>query len=235
MTTALITQSNYVPWRGWFAMAHVADVVVYLDDVQYTRRDWRNRNLIRSSNGIRWITIPVSTSGRYTARICDIEVADDSWQRSHLSILDHTYETFDRYHLIRDRVRDMYQQTVGCTKLSETNHMITRNLFEILGIRVDTYRSHEFPLHEDPTERIIKICLALGVSRYVTGPAAKNYLVEDRFRNHGLQVEWFDYGKLSPIRSEISVGSELSILDLLSVAGLTETQQLIRTSISDSP
>ena len=69
MATALITQSNYVPWRGWFAMAHIADVVVFLDDVQYTRRDWRNRNLIRSNSGPRWITIPVATSSRYTARI----------------------------------------------------------------------------------------------------------------------------------------------------------------------
>lgn len=229
MATALITQSNYVPWRGWFAMAHIADIVVFLDDVQYTRRDWRNRNLIRSNSGPRWITIPVATSSRYTARICDIEVADDGWQRSHLSIFDHTYESFDQYHQIREIIRSIYQQTIGYTSLSETNHQITQNLFEILDIRVDTYDSREFPTHEDPTERLVGICRALGVSNYVTGPAAKDYLVEEKFEDKGLQVSWFDYSSLMPLRSEIDFGTELSIVDLLSVAGLPEAQLLIRT------
>lgn len=213
-------------------MAHAADVVVFLDDVQYTRRDWRNRNLIRSSKGPRWITIPVRTSSRFSARICDIEVDDDAWQRSHLSILDHTYENFDQYYPIRDTVKSMYQQTIGYTKLSETNQQITQNLFEILDVRVDTHDSREFPTHEDPTERLIGICLALGASHYISGPAAKNYLVEERFEEQGLQVTWFDYGGLLPIRSEISIGTELSIVDLLSVAGSSEARLLIRTPTS---
>lgn len=213
-------------------MAHAADVVVFLDDVQYTRRDWRNRNLIRGSNGPRWITIPVRTSSQYTARICDIEVADAGWQRSHLSILDYTYENFDQYHLIRETVRNMYQQTIGYTQLSDINRQITQDLFDILDICVDTYDSREFPTHEDPTERLAGICLSLGVTHYVTGPAAKNYLVEERFKDQGLQVSWFDYGGLPPIPPEISFGTELSVVDLLSVAGLAEAQLLIQTQTS---
>lgn len=207
-------------------MARAADVVVFLDDVQYTRRDWRNRNLIRSKKGARWITIPVLTSGRYSSRICDIELASDQWVTSHLSILDQTYRDFDSYQLIRDELGFIYGQARQQRRLSDVNQTITRNLFEILDIRVEVRDSREFPTHEDPTKRLLAICTEIGATTYISGPAAKAYLREGTFEEQGLRVQWSDYESLSPLHYDLNLGVELSILDVLAVAGTTGAKVL---------
>ena len=82
-----IVQSNYIPWRGYFDLIASVDEFIVLDDVQYTRRDWRNRNRIKTPQGPQWLTIPVRVSGRYTQLICETEVEDDSWAERHWEIV----------------------------------------------------------------------------------------------------------------------------------------------------
>jgi hypothetical protein len=71
--TAVVLQSSYIPWRGYFDLIHDADVFVFYDDVQYTVNDWRNRNRIKTANGVVWLTIPVGNQN--DRRICDVALA----------------------------------------------------------------------------------------------------------------------------------------------------------------
>ena len=64
-----IIQSSYIPWKGYFDIIRGVDEFVLLDDAQYTRRDWRNRNIIKTPGGPQWLTIPVETKGRFDAPI----------------------------------------------------------------------------------------------------------------------------------------------------------------------
>jgi hypothetical protein len=86
MKKAIITQSNYIPWKGYFDSIKHVDVFVVYDDVQYTRRDWRNRNLIKTPHGLKWLTIPVDVKGKYFQKIKDTRIADRSWNLSHWGI-----------------------------------------------------------------------------------------------------------------------------------------------------
>src|SRR3954465_9010354 len=86
-----IVQSNYVPWRGYFDLIASVDEFVLLDDAQYTKRDWRNRNRIKTAQGTRWLSVPVQVSGRYTQAIYDTFVADPDWARSHWETIRQTY------------------------------------------------------------------------------------------------------------------------------------------------
>src|SRR3954447_11205084 len=74
-----IVQSNYIPWKGYFDLIRMADEFILYDDVQYTRRDWRNRNKIKTKDGTQWLTIPVEVKGRYEQRIRDVVVSDPGW------------------------------------------------------------------------------------------------------------------------------------------------------------
>lgn len=69
-----ITQSNYIPWKGFFDSIHLVDEFVLYDDMQYTRRDWRNRNLIKSPYGMQWLTIPVDVKGKYFQKINETRI-----------------------------------------------------------------------------------------------------------------------------------------------------------------
>ena len=71
-----IVQSSYIPWKGYFDLIRAADEFILLDDVQFTKRDWRSRNRIKTKDGLSWLTIPVQTSGRYQQRIMDTTIAD---------------------------------------------------------------------------------------------------------------------------------------------------------------
>ena len=64
-----IVQSNYIPWKGYFDLINLVDEFILFDDMQYTRRDWRNRNIIKTFNGLLWLTIPV---GRHRSRGLDL-------------------------------------------------------------------------------------------------------------------------------------------------------------------
>src|SRR5436190_2256503 len=86
-----IVQSNYVPWRGYFDLIASVDEFILLDDVQYTRRDWRNRNRIKTPRGTRWLTIPVQVSGRYTQLISETRVDDQDWPERHWSTVRQSY------------------------------------------------------------------------------------------------------------------------------------------------
>ena len=81
--TLLITQSNYIPWKGYFDSISMCDEVVLYDDMQYTRRDWRNRNKIKTPQGLRWLSIPVVTKGRYHQKVCETRVTDSDCARTH--------------------------------------------------------------------------------------------------------------------------------------------------------
>ena len=74
--TVAILQSNYIPWKGYFDLINRCDVFVLYDDMQYTKRDWRNRNLIKTPQGLRWLTIPVSVKGKFFQSIKDVKVSD---------------------------------------------------------------------------------------------------------------------------------------------------------------
>jgi len=81
--TVAIVQSNYIPWKGYFDLINSVDEFILYDDMQYTRRDWRNRNTIKSQHGLIWLTIPVQAKGKYLQKIKDTMVRDNKWARDH--------------------------------------------------------------------------------------------------------------------------------------------------------
>ena len=87
----LITQSNYIPWKGYFENIYKADVIVIYDDMQYTRRDWRNRNLIKTANGLKWLSVPVKVKGKYFQKINETKISDSNWATKHLNLLKQNY------------------------------------------------------------------------------------------------------------------------------------------------
>jgi hypothetical protein len=97
----VITQSNYIPWKGYFNAIDTADAFVFLDNVQYTKRDWRNRNKIKTPNGTKWLSIPVQVSGKYIQLIKDTKIADPKWVDNKVKVHyfeNHKYPKYDQLH-----------------------------------------------------------------------------------------------------------------------------------------
>ena len=227
MSSVVITQSNYIPWRGWYAMVRASDILVYLDDVQFTRRDWRNRNLIAGRSGPIWLTIPLVNSGNYHSKIHEMRCLDRGWWRSHLSKIDDTYKDARGYRVIRNEIREAFVGLDGAESLSDINSTMNRWIFSVLGIRTETRDSRDFPSSLRKSERLAAICQSVGATEYVSGPAARSYLDEAPFNDKSITVRWVDYGQLPSLSQAEAPNPELSILHHLATGG---SQEAIRLS-----
>lgn len=190
-----ISQSNYIPWKGYFDMISRVDEFVLLDDVQFTKRDWRNRNLIKTVSGTVWLTIPVITKSRYEQRICDTEIDDPDWCRRHWRAISTAYHKAPFWRWIEDRVEALYLKCADERNLSRINHAFLVELCALLNIETKISWSMDYGGTERKTERLLGICRAAGAKTYLSGPAARAYLNEASFADADMVVEWMDYGR----------------------------------------
>ena len=188
-----ISQSNYLPWKGYFDVIRSVDTFVLYDEVQYTRRDWRNRNRIKTAQGTTWLTVPVQVKGRFTDPVSSIAVSDDNWSGVHWSSIRHAYSRakwFEEYSV----PFAAYLNASPPAHLSQINRDLLEIAMAALQICTPLKWSHEFPVsHAGRSERLLEICLAAGADVYVSGPAARAYLDVSLFEDNGVAVQWFSY------------------------------------------
>lgn len=206
-------------------MVRSADVLVFLDDVQFTRRDWRNRNLILDHQNKKWITIPVENRGRDTD-ICNIRISDPQWWRSHISKLDAAYGNLDHYKILRPQIHSVLEQAGTYRYLTEVNHYLCNWLFNLLQINTAVKDSRQFPSTKTRSARLSEICSAVSAGKYISGPAAKSYLEVNQFDNQKVQVEWVDYSRLPQKQVGLFSDDGYSVVHDLAVFGVDETIRL---------
>lgn len=214
MKKVVILQSNYIPWKGYFDLIHDADTFIFYDDVQYTHRDWRNRNKIMTAQGPRWLTIP---TGNDTDRlICEVVLNDHSWQPVHWDTIRQNYRRapfFEQY-------RGMFEQVYlgqQWTSLSDLNqHLIKLISKEILGITTTFEDSRAYQLEGKRLQRILDLVKQAGATHYISGPAAKSYITEADCAGIGVELIWKDYsGYPEYPQSQLPFEHGVSVLDLI--------------------
>ena len=187
-----IIQSNYIPWKGYFDIIAQVDEFILYDDVQYTRSDWRNRNLIKTPRGLKWLTIPVKLKGRFGQRICDTEVSDSKWRQSHWSSLKQNYAAAPYFRLYAARLEDLYLNGRQ-TMLSEINRAFMELVCELLGIGTRITWSMQYATGSGRTERVVDLCKAVGGTYYLSGQSAQAYIDPQVFANNGIVLKYMDY------------------------------------------
>jgi WbqC-like protein len=185
--TVGIIQGNYIPWPGYFEFIQRCDEFIVLDDVQYTQRDWRNRNKI---SGGRWLTIPVKAPHR--ARIDEVEVSDSGWSKRHWDILRLNYRK-SPFFSTNDWIERLYRDVSGFAKLASVNLSMTREICERLEIGTPIYSSGAFGAQGTKSQRLVNLCKRLNATRYLSGPSARDYLDEEAFKKEGIEVRWMQY------------------------------------------
>lgn len=219
--TVVILQSNYIPWKGYFDLLNAADEFVLFDEVQYTRRDWRNRNKIIVDGKSKWLTIPVETKGRYHSSISSIQIADASWAAKHWATIRQAYAKAPYFDTYKEMLATTYAQASELTLLSAVNELFLQRLAEAVGIT--TRMSHSSAIErtsEAPAERLIEIATALKATRYLSGPAAKAYIDPVLFESAGLELLYADY-RGYPVYEQGTMEFEhgVSLIDLLMNVG----------------
>lgn len=223
MTTVVILQSNYIPWRGYFDLIRRADHFVFYDDVQYTKGDWRNRNRIVGPNGPHWLTIPVRTSGKFGQTIAETSVSDDRWSHQHLTSIRQMLTRGPQFAKFGLKLREWYDAAGRESSLSAINQLLIRRIMQDLNLTTELHQSDQFGASAGQTARLVQICQRLGAQRYLSGPAARNYLDETLFAEAGIAVDWMDYPQYPAYtQSDRRYDPKVSIIDCLAWLSPTE-------------
>jgi hypothetical protein len=210
-----ILQPGYLPWLGFFEQMHRSDVFVIYDDVQYDKEGWRNRNRIKTANGIQWLTVPVHVKLTEHPLIVGTKIDNTvNWRKKHLASMKQNYAKapfFKGYiHIFEHAYSKEWEYLVDLdiyfiAKLAECLGMGNKNII----------RSSTLDLKGDRIGRLINLCKLFGADTFYEGASGKNYIDENEFLSHGIKVEFQNYQH--PIYNQLygDFIPYLSVVDLL--------------------
>lgn len=204
----------------------MVDEFILYDDMQFTRRDWRNRNQIKTKDGVKWLTVPVEVKGKYFQKINETRISDKNWGREHWNTIVHSYSKAKYFKEYKDAFEEIYINTSE-ELLSKVNHKFLQTVNDILGISTKMRWSSEFRLLDEKTERLVDICKSSGATDYYSGPAAKAYMNEDLFKEANINVHYFDYSgypEYHQLHGEFT--HAVSIIDLIFNEGPDATKYM---------
>jgi hypothetical protein len=226
----VILQPSYLPWLGYFDQLYKSDVFILYDDVQYDKHGWRNRNRIKTPSGVQWLTIPVLTHGRGQPAIREIGIDNrQPWGRKHLHALRMNYAKAPAFADVFEKLAPVLEHP--WERLVDVNVAVLEALCALLGLERDVRFSSHLGIGGEKTERLIAICRALGADRYLTGNAAKDYLEEQRFVEHGIALEYHHYHHPTYRQLYGPFVPYLSIVDLL----MNHGPESLKLLVDDDP
>lgn len=229
-----VIQSCYVPWRGFFDLIGRCDQYVMFDHVQYAKRHWHNRNVIKTAAGPAWLTIPVVSKGRFEQTIDAVEIAEP-WAEKHWRAIELAYRRAPFFGGLADRVRGWYERAAKEVLLTEVNAIFLKEIAALLGLSTRIVRDTAYPAQGVKTERLLAIVRAAGADCYLSGPSAKAYFDEPLFAHAGIKVEWMSYdGYAEYPQLHGPFVPAVSVLDLLFNVG-PDAPRYLRAGASLTP
>lgn len=229
MKRIAILQSSYVPWKGYFDLIRQVDEFILYDDAQFTRRDWRNRNQIKTKDGLLWLTIPVQVKGRFTQAIKDVTISDAAWAEKHFKTIAAAYARAPYFREYRELVEDLYRGSTSA-RLSDVNRRFIDAFAQLLGVRTKITWSMDYVLPEGRVERLVALCRQAGADAYLSGPAAKDYIDPKLFTDAGIELSYIDYsGYPEYPQLHPPFTHHVSLIDLIFSVGPAAPEYLERT------
>lgn len=199
MKIALI-QGNYFPWIGYFAVINSVDLFLVYEDVQYTKNDYRNRNWIYGTDRGHedekiWLTVPVAHRNS-TQRYLETEVADQRWIKKHRNTLQQNLKAAPNWNKISDSLDEAFEKFAECRNLFEINRIALSVALSHLEIKTPIKYISKVDFHGSPSEKVAEIIKENNGRTYISGSAAKSYIVKSDFDARGIDVQWCDYSAL---------------------------------------
>lgn len=215
MKKVAVLQSNYIPWKGYFDIIHDVDEFIFYDEVQFTKNDWRNRNKIITPQGEIWLTVPCGMN-KIHRQIIEVQMKDSSWQKKHFATLQMAYHKSPYFKLYEEFLKFVYLEKTW-VYLYELNRFLIEHIAQdFLGITTKFSDSRDYQTHGAKHEKLLSLVKAAHADLYLSGPAAKDYIIAEDYERENIRLVWKDYSNYPeyPQRGE-KFNHYVSILDLL--------------------
>lgn len=227
-----ITQPTFLPWLGWFDLIDNVDTVVLLDTVQFEKRSWQQRNRMKTSQGLQFLTVPVQSSGRFEQKIKDVQIAEEFSPASILGKIKSSYSSAPYFSTVFKEIKDIFVDTYAGDKLLTLNLKLIEYFATKLNVSTPMIKASALKVAGARGEYLANICSKIGASTYVSTMGARDYLLEDftHFVHNDVSVLLYEYE--SPIYPQLHspFESKASALDLVMMVG-PDSGQVMRSGI----
>ena len=215
MTTVAIMQPTFAPWIGYLAMMDSVDLFVFLDNVQFERRSWQQRNRIKTGNGPQWLTVPVLSKGLREQHICDVRIDQSSgFATKHIQAIRHAYGTCDAYDDYADGIADIIRRRQD--RLVDLTTELIELLRTFFGVPTPSVLASSLRAEGRKAELLANICQALGAKSYLSPPGSQVYLDQTTaFRDRDIDVRYHRYDHPTYRQRFGAFESHMSSIDLL--------------------
>lgn len=213
--TLVVLQPGYLPWLGFFDQMRRSDIFVYYDDVQYDKHGWRNRNRIKSAAGEPvWLTVPVRRSGLDWPKINEVELdRTNQWARKHVGTIRQYYARAPHFSTYLPELEEMLNRP--WERLVDLDVALVELICKWIGLKRQIEFSSKLGVGGERSERLLGLCQHFSANRYLSGDSAQNYLQNDLFKSHGIEIEWQQYKHPTYSQLHGPFVPYLSIIDLI--------------------
>ncbi len=223
-------QPVYLPWIGLFHKIALADIFCVFDIVQYQRKDFNNRNKIKTSAGPIWLTVPVKSSGRLDSIITDIEIINDGWHKKHLKSIELNYKKtpyFEQYFKGLKKILETPYQY-----LTDLNFDILIYILDALNINTTIVKASDYSFRGVKSELVLDMCNQLNADTYIFGEQGKNYADVDSFNKKGISLYFQSYNHPMYTQTKGEFLPFMSVFDLLFNEGEKSRDILLSNNVT---
>ncbi|MBP1587120.1 MAG: WbqC family protein [Clostridia bacterium] len=212
-----IMQPYLFPYIGYWQLINAADVFVILDDVNYIKRGWINRNRILAPGGEQLLTLPVEHASQ-NSLICDMSFSEDKRGRDRfVNAVKRTYKGFPGSGAVENIIDGCF--AFGSSDLTD---FIRHQLFEVmayLGIGTSVVKASELRprLHGKAQEGILELCGIFGADTYVNPIGGTELYSREAFAEKGIRL-YFLKTDFEAVEARLGAKGDLSILDVIARA-----------------
>ena len=214
-----IVQSSYIPWKGYFDLIRSVDEFILLDTVQFSKGSWRNRNRIKTKDGLAWLSIPVRQKGLLLQTIADTVISDPTWATRHWQNIRGAYARAPFFERYAEPFEAAYQ-SLRSDRLSHINRALIDLVCGALGIATRITWASDYRPGDGRMQRLVDLCQQAGATEYLSGPSARGYIDETLFTEAGIDLHFADYsGYPEYAQPYPPFEHAVSVLDLLFCTG----------------
>lgn len=226
-----IMQPTFFPWAGYFSIINEVDKFIFLDDAQFSKGSWHNRNKIFSKNKTCWLTLPLKKT-KLSTSINRIEVANKNYLKNEISNqIEDAYKQHEYFSCVSEIIS--FIKSLNNNRLSDINISIIK--FLSLKLRIDQtqfIKSSDLKVNGKRTSKIINILNKVSASHYISPPSSKDYLTQDQYElNTNIPISFMNYNLKNYLQKKnLSFVSNLSIIDVIANIGWANASNYVKNN-----
>ncbi|MHC1750263.1 MAG: WbqC family protein [Cellulosilyticaceae bacterium] len=218
-----IHQPHYMPWMGYFYKLLSSDIFILLDNVQYSKNDFINRNLIKTANGTCYLTVPVNAS--ITTSINDVSIPNDFWREKHIRTLEMNYKKAPFFYLYAEEIFNIIR--TSSPLLLDLNTSLIKFFAKVLQCECTFVTASTLHSSEKKEALVIDLVSKVNGTVYLSGTGARAYQNPQHFLDKNIELLYCQYPTFSYPQLWGSFEPNLAIIDLLFNCGVTSRSLIL--------